>query len=1128
MPLIRYQARTTARDRYQVWFADPVVDESDWSRSTTIQLMEFRRQEKALGSGTANILQNDTNTNQERILEGNRKLKIGSWIKIVDTWLIDGLKEHEDANPVDFYEEVVFFGYITSVTTDILESDGGNYTGTISFNEIGWKLNEENCTNYFDQYSQALDTPPDFNQQINGIFHGNRINGDKFIADRDSFVKSVDGAWPDGYSADNIWHIQSILELLIKSSTLGLSLAIDPYVDADEVAEKQEEYNNAKNFEVSEYNTWQEILADPGSTEQEINQAQENYEIARDDAAAAQGVLDTAKEGTDVSYFQSVTPPKSYPSYKDMPIMKALDDLVPDPMMWSLNYRTSSGGIEVKIYNSLNVTLADYSTPVTIQLDFSQNDIRMSSFNISEIETPAQKVTVRGSNILCCGCQVPWTEQDQDNCEKDWTDSLENLYVGGSGIYGAPETNDANIADKERTNPKYADVYRKFKMKYRKDVNNKNVLTVPSSPGYIEYTEGGSKVAEQTHYPLCPHFKFVDDEGNILTTPVVQKEFEDTSIQHHTPNPMSMKWSKKLPIYRVKTYAISGGNATINDDQLLDPLALAPTFDESGTNTSSRLYWIDTIKNGQFGNTIKAKMSVRSDEIRLTVTPAPQAFAWDNERIWGGGRRMNNRFWTRDYTPGASNFNPNYSEKLPQTGGKSHWGRFMFVNALYSDQKLEISKAGTYWTLDGGESPIEVEITNPSKHIIINDPSLQLWFCHKNTPKDLDFSTLTGEGDLERFDDDTFTRNDLPIAKKILESAFNWLSVQKLAINVEMPMMNFKEDKPSGLDSATFSGLDIGKVVEKVTDNTSHHQEFAPYFWSPNTSVSSISYNFASDFPTITVSTRIPKMPVLKKMMTEKRSSNVLGGAGQVGIGQSGNPQGPAEVQATSTTAGISYSTGRDYMLRTNVNNTDLISISTDTLDIGGEELWRQNVDGPILLTLESPTSGSNIFSNVDVGQVWDVNQNKKAVLGEVATSDPIGLVVSTPTSGSIRVLTDGFYDVSTFPISANFIDQTVSIGVSGQALSYGQIDNYLSPYNEGVRVQEISGSYTVALSGSLQPGFIGDDSIRMRLFKANPLTYTIHWQPQKQKLVSVCTVDDSGNSSTLDYWFDIDKEVTT
>lgn len=539
------------------------------------------------------------------------------------------------------------------------------------------------------------------------------------------------------------------------------------------------------------------------------------------------------------TYFTDYEKPKSYSNYLNKPIADALDDLLQSPLEWALDYRTSGGNYILRIYNSINQAISGSGILAPIPLPISLENKGCVNFNITESSLRADRVTVRGNQILCCGALTPWTQDSQTTIQKNWSDTLQSAYVNGS-MDLSTITASTSEADLIRSN--IPDVYRRFKLKEFKDVNDKTLFCVSEFPGI----KVGS---DQNFVPLCPNF-LLQDSGTeeVLETPTANTNFTEYGNQHRTPNRLSMRWSDKLPLYADRTIYINE-DITIPSDELLEPMIIVPTV--NALDTTSNVFYINTVEFGKFGNPIKNKINFLMDEINLEITPAPQAYAWSaDKRIFEDGKDDSEGEWA---TVQNSEYNPDLSEDFAPVGGKSHWSRMTFVVGLYSDQRLEISKTRK---VNG------VKVTDIISEYVIEDEDLNLWYIHAQTPIRVEYNQNSSEGEVIRTGIPKFTRNDLPVAKSILDSAFEWLSTTKKAAEFEFLLNNFVEGDT--LD------LEVGSCISTVTD-VSGSGALSTY--EINTAISTISYDLAKGSPRVSISTLLPKTP----NFTRKITSNSIG-----------------------------------------------------------------------------------------------------------------------------------------------------------------------------------------------------------------------------------------------------------
>lgn len=509
----------------------------------------------------------------------------------------------------------------------------------------------------------------------------------------------------------------------------------------------------------------------------------------------------------------------SYSNYQGQSITKMLDEMIEEPMSYTFIYNKSEGSITLKIYTKspANVSYLPQVNPITLNLN---NYPINTQFTYSELDGAYNAVTVRGERILCCGALTTWEWDNQDTLEKDWSSAEQNAYVDGSDGQ-TPEVNDPTKADNVRQSLK--NVYRRFKFDYENtdstSLNNKNVIWITDNPGNAQKTEHQRRA-------LCPEFYISEDEED--KAPKYTYEYR---TNHSTPNILNVQFSEKLPIYSSKTVYGDDGNISISIDQL-PPLLFAPH-----TDISKNISWGELTSDP----TNQAKINFLAEGVLLeTGIPA----FWDASHtefaeLWENKPKMVS-YW--DQNAGVTNqYNPYQGVFYPQL---THWGRFILVVAMFSDQRL-------IYRVKKDDEDL------PDREYIIDDPSLQVWFVHAGTP-----TSIKGDGQLHRTTKDSFARNDLELAREICRNAADWLSQPKNIATLNIPMMNF----PIYDYVASASNLEIGNLIESVVDVDG---TVTPI----NTTIESITYSASLQNPEIIVQTNTARMPPWRRLTNLARSA---------------------------------------------------------------------------------------------------------------------------------------------------------------------------------------------------------------------------------------------------------------
>jgi hypothetical protein len=564
--------------------------------------------------------------------------------------------------------------------------------------------------------------------------------------------------------------------------------------------------------------------------------------------------------GSVISAFTDKTKPRSYNSYYGSDLISALDELLEPPLTYHFEYNVSDGQLELYITreNDLPVT-SDVASPggsvvpVPPQWVIRTSDYRDADFTVTDIASRYDEVIIRGNRILVSGSMSPLEYQGQATLEAGWDEDEQTGYVRGSTAPDTTQT-DTNVAKFIRQKH-YPNVYKKFNFKSANIGGRENSMIVAEYPGDAISSSGSQQLRS-----FFPEFTFTDSDGNILDNDEIISNINYTSSSSKAPNELSRSFANYIPVWDGRVY-LNDEDETVAEltAVLSDPLIMVPT----ATTGSDVIFWYDLLSLGAGGQSVA--LEFEADGLRIDCE-YPEQFALDSDLLFEfdttSGSIVANQSdgeWNTNLSA-VSDRNPRDPE---DTIWYSHWGRFIFTFAAFSDQHLEISKTRTEADLidPSLSGPVEVVRTK-----VIEDESLQLWFEHEGTVRGLDDLAEIEAGDavpLRHAAAPTIYKNDLPRAKEMLDFYSEWLFKERRAMSLSLAWdgtdaFTTESSSNTGENNLLRPGAFIARVDDVAPDGTVTQNQI-------DSAIQSVEWRLDLDQPRIIIQTEAPQIPVIRQ-----------------------------------------------------------------------------------------------------------------------------------------------------------------------------------------------------------------------------------------------------------------------
>jgi hypothetical protein len=536
--------------------------------------------------------------------------------------------------------------------------------------------------------------------------------------------------------------------------------------------------------------------------------------------------------------FNDKTKCVSYPSPVGLSLNEWLASVLEAPFDYYYDY-TSSFETTLVIFCESPIAVSGLCAPAS-GYQFKIDDKAEINVNVTDVDEVYDEVILEGDNILFAGTVTTDGAFNKRSLKPGWTSLEAAKYVAGS--------DDEAITDQE----KLAEVsnYRKSQhprvFQYFKwiDIETaENPFVVPKNALRYDKEDNSSKK------PFFPTVYF--NTKDIYARPLSTVPGTLNSSSH--PNRGNLKFAPELPI-KIKEKIkdeVDGKEVDVDsENRYYKPTVFAPTL-----NPNDEILWFEPTKFVAGGE--GSEMSFDTNGIWLK-SPIPETFSWDNEVLFYDsptppttgvptiiGQPVT--YWDGDEV-GVSERNPNQSEGYPF---RSHWARFLFTIAAFSNQKLFWRKRRSTVGPDG--SPV---YSSGSRIKVISDPSLQLHMVHPNTYYGIDAKNLTTKllsvtgtvdisGTLEVMP--TAIRNDMPQLLDNLEKYCSWYFSERKSAKIDYALNNTSTDI-----------VKIGQMIKELKDGK--------IITAINSVVNSIEIDYSEKTPRFVISTQIPELPILKRM----------------------------------------------------------------------------------------------------------------------------------------------------------------------------------------------------------------------------------------------------------------------
>lgn len=553
---------------------------------------------------------------------------------------------------------------------------------------------------------------------------------------------------------------------------------------------------------------------------------------------------------------------ESYPSFYGRNIIDMLDTMLPEPLSYYFDYWSSLGGIDVIVYSKSKTAVANIPQAEALNID-TTGDTSLVDVTVTSTQQQVDQVIVRGNRIVVAGSLTALPNSNGNTLMPDWEEGeldefiqgVPNDQPGSDNVLSLPEG--AVISFRND----YPNVYNKFRFHHRSDIEPKVLITEDPAR---------QTNAVQSYKPFFPVFTYVDENGLPIDTPTVSTEISDG---HTTPVTQSTNFVNFLPIYKRNELYIPGGDSIDKvTDELYEPQYWC--FGRSPKQLGGySYYWLNILSpsssfRGKFeykpnGFVIKTPLREFSayDDLsnnlwlssdgNTNFRPASPTFVVPNENYVGFKNLTVYGEWReedRDIPPGPTS--------LIEAPFKYHWLRSIATVAMESDQRLEVTRGRKI--LVGVDTGAPGFIDAPARVKRIFDVDYSIWYVHKGTVYDTNGVNDNNFNILKTFNEGTITRNDLPLANRLADIAWNWLTTVRSSLSLEFQLNSF--------DTSKNTWNQIGNYIERYKDNKGPGPNQVASEWQINSSISSIEYIFGST-PRLIVNTEIPAEPLFTQLM---------------------------------------------------------------------------------------------------------------------------------------------------------------------------------------------------------------------------------------------------------------------
>lgn len=730
----------------------------------------------------------------------NEELKAGQFVKILDTSIYT-------QNEYTSVGDELFIGTVKSVTYDIYENKVDE-KGYAQIDEIGHHYSKIPII----WYSKAQV----FNPIVGGIAYGNKKPDESNFETNLASMATVkyDGETTPKFQNTTtnvignkrVWSLKDYLTYMAALHNVDVSF---PWEFDNDILRKKAN-KDKEGLDPDNEQDQQTIQQIDNNLTEKVQANEKAYKI-----------------------FTDTNEVKSYDHFDGKSFQELLQTVIEEPFDWYI-YTISTNNPTFQIVNKSPIKIENYYPAAQLISKKIDKDIS-TNLNITKEDEEYDKLIYRGGPILVAGSMTNWNHNNAASYVQSWTDVEEQAYEK------ANDESDVSIAGSIRSKDKK--VYQQYKYKHLtndcpiqlpKKLVKTGLLTQFKQAAFYPTTDGSE------HYDMVPFFpgiEFYTTNNNGVVSVLDTPKISNNPLHHKTPPLLEISWSETLP------WKLS------DNKEMHKPFICASSVYQNFIGGGYVYTVYDLTKSGGGYETVKFKHTVDGYQLELNYpeTLASRSF---EEVLFQCQTSFPDRptieYWDEN---SVSNRNP----KAAQQDYKffTHWKMLTTTVAGFSDQRLEyiINNPST---------------TNNGKTKIIEDESLQAWFVHGGTIKDISTTSNLGVGSdtgrnyrmgLKRFDNDTFVRNDFKKLYELANQASQWLFTKKSSIKLDLSLMLYKG-----------GAWNLGEVIYDLIDKDISRRI--------NTVVASVEYDCVQN--RVYISTDMPSMPAMKKLGQTPISKSVI------------------------------------------------------------------------------------------------------------------------------------------------------------------------------------------------------------------------------------------------------------
>lgn len=694
---------------------------------------------------------------------------------------------------------IKWWGFISSVELEHDINDN-QFTGNIAALEVGHLFDRVYLGGWRDQYSNIYDSPPVFNPQFGSYLIGNYIaeggipDSGVFNANTDTMPRTQNGRWTSDINNEGIdtaqgaWTRLRILKHMFEYAlptgfmggdttvTISVSDSLDPAVT--------------------------EILADP------------------------------RPESFDLS---------------DVTLGGAIDLLIPESrcLGWFIRI-ISDQELIIEPYSKSTVTIQQQlpgggtfnsivRSAFTENVDVTALPVKRNSTSWEDTGDKVDKVIVEGSRIVCCGtaeapdfntdfftlyhAAIPLDGRGQNILTGPIDDTVPPILT--SYALGLSNTL-ADINDNVRNGSRFADVYKKFKIRRLNGV-------------YVRTENPGDTLIDDTEWKAwCPRLSW---DGTEVT-------FDDTvseTVTHASPNPTEALILNWIP-FGAGYYVDNDGNIQYyqpTDDSNVDQEWLKPIVyelrDPVQVTTDDGTVSVDI-----YLDRVSPPTGFPQPRLQFGLPDAAFRMEYPQAHLIA---RQDWAYYQSEANVGPTNTDPT----LDSTVGAGDWRKFVATLAMESGQRVQVAKYDPAILGAIADANVEANIDQLDEHtrlvadrrstrvLRVRDESLSAYVINKGTilgfdisdediaaseDPDQDFNlTYFYPPGLRRVTSTQLVKNDFPVAQRLADQigAFAFRSRKVLHLELGRP------DRVIGSDQVPASGdyqfTRIGYIVDNLIDH---------------------------------------------------------------------------------------------------------------------------------------------------------------------------------------------------------------------------------------------------------------------------------------------------------------------